>query len=112
MALAGWGAMGVGIFPETTGVLHLIVSFITFFFGGLAAVASYRMTKPPMSYFAVTLGVITLASLVLYATSTYLGLGQGGMERLVAYPVLIWAIAFGAYLMGKRDERLPPIVPV
>jgi hypothetical membrane protein len=111
-ALSAWGAMGVGIFPENTGDLHIAVSFVAFFFGGVAAIASYRMLRPPMSYFAIVLGAVTVAALVLYASGTYLGLGQGGMERLVAYPVLIWVLAFGAHLMGRRLEREPLAVPL
>lgn len=109
IALSAWGAMGVGIFPETTGALHEIVSLIAFLFGGLAAIASYRMVRPPMSYFGVVLGAITLVVLVLYATGAYLGLGQGGMERLISYPVLVYVVGFGAHLMARRIEALPPI---
>jgi hypothetical membrane protein len=110
-ALSAWGVMGVAIFPETTGVLHTIVSFIAFFFGGLAAIASYRMLRRPLSYFSVALGGVALVCLVLYGSGTYLGLGQGGMERLVAYPVLIWVLGFGAYLSG-HVERQPVPVPL
>ena len=28
-------------------------------------------------------------------------LGDGGMERFVAYPVVIWAIGFRGYLIGN-----------
>lgn len=98
--MGGLGAMGVGVFPETTGELHLLVSFITFFFTGLAAIASYRLFRPPMSYFGVGLGVFVLVALVLYGSDTYLGLGPGGMERMMAYPALIWVVGAGANLMG------------
>jgi len=111
-ALSAWGVMGVAIFPETTGVLHVIVSFIAFFFGGVAAIVSYRMLRRPLSYFAFVLGAVGLVSLVLYASGAYLGLGQGGMERLIAYPELIWALGFGAYLMGRPIEREPIPVPL
>ena len=111
-ALSAWGVMGVGIFPETTGVLHTTVSFIAFFFGGLAAIASYRMVRKPFSYFAVALGVVGLVALVLYASGTYLGVGQGGMERLIAYPELVWLTALGGYLMGRPIEREPLPIPL
>ncbi len=112
LALCGIGAMGVGVFPENSPyMLHTIFSLIAFLFGALSAIASYKIQKPPMSYFAVILGLIALASLVLFAysetfvnlggahaTEFYLGLGKGGLERMIAYPVLLWAIAFGGYL--------------
>lgn len=107
-AVSAWGVMGVAIFPETTGDLHTLVSLIAFLFGGIAAIASLRMLRAPMAYFAIALGVVALAALVLYGSGTYLGLGQGGMERLIAYPELIWVLAFGGYLMGHPAERPPP----
>ena len=106
--MGGLGAIGVGIFPETTGVLHLIVSFITFFFTGLAAIASYRLFRPPMSYLGVGLGVFILMALALYGSDTYLGLGAGGMERMIAYPALIWVVGAGANLMGEPPARKRP----
>ncbi len=95
------GAMGVGVFPESTGGLHVLVSFIAFFFTGVAAISSFRLLARPMSYFAVVLGAFTLVALVLYASGTYLGLGPGGMERMVAYPALIWVVAAGGNLAGR-----------
>ncbi|MEM2889441.1 MAG: DUF998 domain-containing protein [Candidatus Bathyarchaeia archaeon] len=114
LALCGIGAMGVGIFPENYGVIHTLVSLIAFLFGALSAIKSYKIQKPPSSYFAIVLGLISLAALVLFAVSEvsdklaighaayfYLGLGKGGMERIIAYPIILWAIGLGGYLMGK-----------
>ncbi len=98
--LSGLGAVGAGLFPETAGTLHVIVSFITFFFGALGAIAASKLVRTPFSYFSVLLGMASLASLVLYAAHIYLGLGQGGMERMIAYPELLWTIGFGGYLMS------------
>jgi hypothetical protein len=30
-----------------------------------------------------------------------LSLGMGGLERLVVYPLWLWTLGFGAYLMGE-----------
>ena len=49
---------------------------------------------------------MTLVATVLYGTDTYLGLGQGGMERMVVYPVLIGGVAFGGYLMALGDAQI------
>lgn len=99
LILCGVGAMGVGIFPEDFGLIHFVVSLIAFLFGALSAVASYRFQKAPLSYFAVVLGVISLVALILFGQGVYLGLGKGGMERMIAYPILLWAIGFGGYLI-------------
>ena len=104
IALAGIGALGVGLFPETTGVWHSIFSLIVFLFAGLAALVTARFQKKPMFYFSVILGLLTLAALVLYVGGIYLGLGAGGMERMVVYPVLVWSVGFGGHMMAI-DER-------
>jgi len=105
--MGGLGAMGVGVFPETTGGLHVLVSFLAFFFTGLAALTTYRITGPPMSYFSAALGLLTLVALALYASGTFLGLGPGGMERMVAYPAVIWVISLGANLLGMSGPGGP-----
>ena len=103
-AITGIGATGVGLFTEDVEVLHTVFSFITFLFAGLSAIMSYKLQKPPLSYFSVTLGVVTLLALVLFASDTFLGLGKGGMERMIAYPALLWAIGFGAHLIGYSND--------
>jgi len=104
--LAGIGVMGVGIFTEDAGVIHTIVSFIAFFFGGLSAIAAYKLEKPPLNYISIIMGIITLTALVLFATDNFLGLGKGGMERMIAYPLVLWAIGFGGYLIGSEDKKI------
>jgi hypothetical membrane protein len=99
--LAGIGALGVGLFPETTGIVHSIFSLMVFLFAGLTALLTARLQKKPMFYLSIILGLGTLAALVLYIGSEYLGLGPGGMERMVEYPVLLWSIGFGGHLMAK-----------
>jgi hypothetical membrane protein len=105
VALGGIGAMGVGLFPETTGIWHGIFSLIVFLFTGLSAIVTARFQKPPMFYFSIILGLGTLAALVLYIGSNYLGLGPGGMERMIVYPVLLWAIGFGGHMMAMDDPH-------
>ncbi|MFZ3168953.1 MAG: DUF998 domain-containing protein [Candidatus Methanoperedens sp.] len=102
IGLSGLGALGVGLFPETTGTLHLIVSLITFLFAALSAIAARNFVKSPFTFFSVFLGIESLAALVLFGLEYYMGLGSGGMERMIAYPVLLWAIGFGGYLMHNQ----------
>ena len=104
VAIAGAGLIGVGLAPETTGVWHSLFSLITFLFAGLSAVLLARTQRKPMSYLSVALGLLTLVALVLFIPGEYLGLGPGGMERLVVYPVLLWAVGFGGHLMGQEGE--------
>lgn len=102
LSLSGIGMIGVGLFPETAGILHSIVSFIAFFFGGVSAIAIYKLTKAPFAYLSVLMGVISLIALVLFISETFLGFGPGGMERMITYPLLLWVIGFGGNLMSSE----------
>jgi hypothetical membrane protein len=112
-ALAGAGALGVGIFPENTfivngvAVIHYISALLAFIGGGVTAIATYKITKPPFRYLSVILGAATLTAAVLFATTRdigFLGIGAGGMERMMAYPTLLWIISLGGYLLGTTHE--------
>ncbi|MCX6660128.1 MAG: DUF998 domain-containing protein [Candidatus Bathyarchaeota archaeon] len=102
IGLAGIGAMAVGIFPETTGLPHALAAIITFLFGGLAAITAYKLEKKPLNYFSVALGIVSLTALILSLGNASLGLGKGGMERMIAYPVLVWESAFGGHMINAR----------
>jgi hypothetical membrane protein len=109
LVLAGAGAMGVGVFPENYPAMHEIVSDIALIFGGLVPIAACRLVRKPLSYLSVVMGVLSLSAMVLlsaeYSFSLgeqyFLGLGPGGIERMIAYPILLWAIAFGGYLTAS-----------
>jgi hypothetical membrane protein len=103
LALTGIGAAGVGIFPETIFVPHAIGAITVFVCGGLCAVTGYRVFAGPWSWLSLALGIFTLVSLVLFGAKIYLGLGAGGMERMVTYPLIIWALGTGAYLMAPES---------
>src|SRR5206468_7417627 len=106
--LAGVGAVGVGVFTEAFGFLHTIVSFITFLFAALSAILAFRVLRPPLSYLSVLLGVGSLLALGLYISKNDFDLGNGGMERMIVYPVLAWGIGFGGYLLGIAHDNERP----
>ncbi len=103
--IAGIGGIGVGIFNENTGWPHTLFSFLAFFFSALAAIYSYKLLPSPTRYFAVVLGLISIAALVLLGTGTYLGIGVGGMERMIFYPVLFWGIMFAGSRMAVEQVK-------
>lgn len=103
IGISGLGAFGVGLFSETTGILHVIVSFIALLFAVLSAISASIVMKLPFTYFSVFLGISSLVALVLFGFQFYSGLGPGGMERMIAYPVLLWVIGFGGYLMNSNQ---------
>ncbi len=99
------GAIGVGIFTEDFGAIHTLFSVITFLFGAITAIASFSYISPPLSYLSVLLGAISLLMLILLGLNQDLGIGLGGMERMVAYPVLLWSLAFGGHLMASERSN-------
>ncbi len=106
VALSGIGAIGVAIFNENAAPrAHSVSAFLAFFFGNLAVILSSRLVRAPLSIVLILLGLIGLAALALFGSKTYLGLGPGGMERMIFYPAMFWALCFGGYLMAKgRNE--------
>ena len=103
--LTGLGMLGVGVFPGNYDTLHAVFAMVIFVAGGIAAIVSQLVQKPPFSIISTLLGVIGLGSLVLYMVlgdnNPMQALGIGGIERWVAYPVLVWVMSFGGYVMGR-----------
>lgn len=104
--LDGVGAIGVGVFTEDFGVAHSIASLWAFVSIALSAIISMRVIRPPFQYISGILGVLSLVAIGLYIPGIYLGLGQGGMERMIVWPILVWGLGFGGYLLA-----MPPSSP-
>lgn len=110
LGLFGTGVLGVGIFNGSYGDIHAIFALLAFLMGSLTAIASFRVQKAPMSYFSIILGGIALLDLVLYYimgnASPFAIFGLGGLERWIAYPILLWVTGFGGYLMGCSHSNV------
>jgi hypothetical membrane protein len=119
LLLMAIGAMGVGVFTKDFTLAHGAVSSMAFFFAGLSAIASFKVLQKPLSLISIVLGAMTLTALALfsagiitsgsltsniaYDSSFFLGLGPGGMERMIVYPALMWLAAFSGHLVTKRE---------
>jgi hypothetical membrane protein len=103
LVLAGAGAVGSSLFPETTGAPHVIFGSLLFLYVA-SAIISYRATCIPLSYFSVVLGVFALVASALFTLHYDLGIGIGGMERMIQYPLILWALGFGGFMMGSRGQ--------
>ncbi len=113
--LAGAGAIGVGLFPETSGGFHTAFSYFTFGFGSLAVLSFAAFERGPFRYLSVALAMIAVAASILLTSrllsvdGTWHGLGYGAVERLIAYPLLIWLLGLGGSLLsmpyGLRAEQ-------
>ena len=110
-AIFGASAMGVGIFPGDTGMIHGLVALVTFVTSSLSAIAAYRLLGKPFAYISAVIGAFSLIVLIFAMFSGGQSLfwqvfGRGGEERFIAYPVLMWTIGFGGYLMGASSRGL------
>ena len=114
-------AIGVGIITKDFTVPHGAVSSMAFLFSGLSAIASIKVLEKPFSITGIVLGIMTISALglfsigliasgsltsnIAYNSDFYLGLGPGGMERMIVYPGLMWLVGFSWYLATQRDNE-------
>jgi len=119
LVFTAMGSMGIGAFTKDFRTVHGAVASIAFFFAGLSAISSYKVLKKPLSLISIILGTMTLAALVLfsaglitsgsltsdevYDSNLYLGLGPGGMERMIVYPALMWLSGFSGHLVTQQE---------
>jgi hypothetical membrane protein len=111
IAITGIALICVGIFNESFSPWHSLFSLVTFIFAGLSALVTFRFQKSPLSYISALLGIVSLISLILFipgegAFGSSIGIGPGGLERMIVYPVLIWSVSFGGHLMGQEDIKV------
>jgi hypothetical membrane protein len=112
LAISAICTLGLGIFPEYTGNIHVVLALLAFLFGSLAVLFSYRLgLNIPMILVSMVMGLIallTLLFLVIYGVGTnnplvaYLGLG--GTEKFVVYPVIFYLTALGGYLTSRGKD--------
>jgi hypothetical membrane protein len=100
-ALAGLGAMFVAFFPENEHPLAHVVGAALAIAVGTVGVFLLAVSLPlpgRLRGFMLWTGPVSLTAIFLFALHEYLGFGPGGMERVAAYPEVIWLITFGFYL--------------
>jgi hypothetical membrane protein len=113
-ALSGVGAIGVGLSPEDVDLTVHTASALTSFVASNTALIllGISMIRDPrwrtgFGSFGVVLGFVGWLALVLFVSDHYLGIGVGGMERLIVCPTLLWAAVIGVQLVRGRFR--PPV---
>jgi hypothetical membrane protein len=112
LAVFGFGAFGVGVFPGNVAPWHGLFALLTFVSGGITVLLSARVVSRPFSFLCGLFGGISLLvlltvffyGLVVGGPSPLEFLGGGGIERWVVYPLIIWLPAFGGYLLAGTDD--------
>lgn len=108
-ALAGLGALGAGVVPLSAGDAHSIFALLAFLFINVEAIAVARVLRGTMRWLAVAAGAIGLVYLGVMIIgdggnpAVFGAIGHGGSERMIAYPVMLWMIAVGGYLLALPD---------
>jgi hypothetical membrane protein len=103
LTVFGAGLVGIAMFPGD------VACFVG---GSIAAILSRTLLERPLRGFAVALGSVALAATVLglefFADfGPQAAIGAGGVERWIAYPVLLWMVLFGAALMTTAAHPAP-----
>jgi hypothetical membrane protein len=103
LVLAGAGEVVVGLRPENVNIgLHGLGA--VFGIGGanvgvlLLGVGVWRAERWT-AIFSLVVGAVGLASFLLLGSAPSLGLGIGLVERLAGYPVVLWLIVMGGFLL-------------
>ncbi len=108
MAISGLGSLMVGLFPENSiAILHVVGAALSFFVGNVGLVVLSLSLPVPrtLKVYTSLSGALALIVLGLFLHQNYLGLGEGGMERIVAYPQTVWLIVFGIYAYSHQRRR-------
>jgi hypothetical membrane protein len=120
MAIAGLGAAIVGLAPEDVHhTVHLIAASLAIGLGNLALVIfSLRLPElgPRLRMLTALAALIGSLGCVLFAAQLYV-VGKGATERIAAYPVTGWLLAFGLYASAnhytkwrqERGQARPPV---
>ena len=112
LTVFGAGLVGIAVFPGDVATWHPIFALACFVGGSIAAILSRTLLEQPLRGFAVALGSVALAATVLglefFADfGPQAAIGAGGVERWIAYPVLLWMVLFGAALMTTAAHPAP-----
>ncbi|MEO6503001.1 MAG: DUF998 domain-containing protein [Jatrophihabitantaceae bacterium] len=111
LALLGSGMVGVGFVSGKHLALHTLFAMTAFVSGGVGALLTAKAHPGALRLVFRCLGLVSLTSL---AVGSFLlewapvdRLGEGGAERWVIYPVILWVVALGVGLMtaGGHDAR-------
>ncbi len=106
--LAAVGAAGAGLLPLDASGLHGIFALAAFLFFNVEAIAVATLVTGPMRVVSWIAGLVGIGFVVLMVVGdsgnpgVFGPIGHGGAERMIVYPVMLWLIAFGGYLMASE----------
>ncbi len=99
--LTGVGMILVSVAPwNVLPSVHGIGALSVLLFGIGSCVVGGRIAHGGMSTLSYLLASISLVAFLAGFLGAFGGLGPGGLERMYYYPIFLWEVAFGGYLLG------------
>lgn len=109
LVVAGLGVFLVGLFPsDGNTTIHTIAAGAHFLGGGIGLIALAYGVRPRSEALGTALallGLVGVIATILFASAVFVGLGEGGMERMAGYVVPIGLSVAGAALWRQQDDR-------
>lgn len=108
LGLFGLGLTGIGLFPGNMAPYHGMFSMLTFISGGVAGLLSCKVVATPFKFVGIVFGAVALATFlaaIFMSKAIFTFIGNGGTERWVAYPLLLWLTGLGGYLVNATIEK-------
>lgn len=115
LGLWGLGTMIAGVFPQSIYIVHGPASALAFAAGSIAGLVTFKLhLEAPRSLGIVSagLGLLSLIGIALLRIFSFSALnatviGGGGVERLIVYPIVVWELLLGLFLLRDRLARRP-----
>ena len=109
--LPGTGFLLAVLSPENVNVaIHSVGAVPAFFPGVIVMILAFRMIQTEFRYFWLFFGLVSFAGVIVefggyYSPLVQQTLGPGGWERVIVYPLLIWLVGYGNYLLTISKEK-------
>jgi hypothetical membrane protein len=108
------GAVGAGLLPLDTGGPHSLFALVGFLFFNVEALGTAFVVRGPMKGISLIAGALGLIFVVIMVIgdggnpAIFGPIGHGGAERMIVYPVMLWLLALGGYVIG-HDEAVAEV---
>ncbi|MCW2617929.1 MAG: conserved rane protein of unknown function [Modestobacter sp.] len=110
LVIAGLGVLLVGVFPsDGNATVHEIAAGAHFLGGGLGLIAlayGLRPRSEALGTALALLGLVGVIGTIFFGSVVFLGLGEGGMERVAAYVLPLGLPVAGIALWRQKDDWL------
>lgn len=103
LVVAAVGFILAGLWPaDVNENVHVLGALLIMGVGNIGLlVLAFRRREPRRAFAALAAGT-GLAGTCLFLSGHGLGLGVGGMERVAAFPLLVWIVVTGVVTLRRR----------